>query len=61
MRFPSGLKPNNLLLLAAALAALLLSGSIAGAAAKMSKSDEEAEGLFASTCGFCHSDGGALA
>ena len=46
---------------AAACAALLLSGSISGAATKMSKSDEEAEGLFASTCGFCHSDGGRTA
>jgi mono/diheme cytochrome c family protein len=46
---------------AAACAALLLSGSITGAAAKMSKSDEEAEGLFASTCGFCHEDGGRSA
>ena len=45
----------------AACAALLLSGSISGAATKMSKSDEEAEGLFASTCGFCHEDGGRSA
>jgi mono/diheme cytochrome c family protein len=46
---------------AAACAALLLSGSITGAATKKSKSDEEAEGLFASTCGFCHEDGGRSA
>jgi len=48
---------------AAACAALLLSGSISGAATKTKKSmsDEEAEGLFASTCGFCHEDGGRSA
>ncbi len=46
---------------AAACAALLLSGSISSAATKRSMSDEEAEGLFASTCGFCHLDGGRAA
>jgi mono/diheme cytochrome c family protein len=48
-------------LAAAACTALLLSGSISGAATKKSMSDEEAEGLFASTCGFCHEDGGRSA
>ncbi|HKW52110.1 MAG TPA: cytochrome c [Stellaceae bacterium] len=38
-----------------------MSGSIICAAAKTSKSDEEAAGLFASTCGFCHEDGGRSA
>lgn len=46
---------------AAACAALLLSASISGAARKTSMTDEEAEGLFASTCGFCHEDGGRSA
>ena len=46
---------------AAACAALLWSGSISGAASKRSMTDEEAEGLFASTCGFCHEDGGRSA
>jgi mono/diheme cytochrome c family protein len=48
-------------LAAAACAVLLLSGSISSAATKTSMSDEEAEGLFASTCGFCHEDGGRSA
>ena len=48
-------------IVAAACAALLLSGSISGAATKRKMTDEEAEGLFASTCGFCHEDGGRSA
>jgi mono/diheme cytochrome c family protein len=46
---------------AAACAALLLGGSVSCAAPKTSMTDEEAEGLFASTCGFCHEDGGRAA
>jgi mono/diheme cytochrome c family protein len=44
---------------AAACAALLLSGPTAFAA--KSSSDERAAELFASTCGFCHEDGGRVA
>ena len=46
---------------AAACAALLLSGPITFAAREKSSSDERAAELFASTCGFCHEDGGRVA
>jgi mono/diheme cytochrome c family protein len=45
-------------LLGIAVVACCLAALPALAAKEQVMSDEDAEGLFASTCGFCHADGG---
>jgi mono/diheme cytochrome c family protein len=49
---------------AAALALALTLGAVPSLAAKNDErlmNDQEVEGLFASTCGFCHAEGGRVA
>jgi mono/diheme cytochrome c family protein len=45
----------------AAVAVLLLFAAPGFAAKGKPMTDEQVEGLFASTCGFCHEDGGRVA
>lgn len=47
--------------LAAATALMLSVGSSFPAKASRHYTDDEIEGLFASTCGFCHAEGGRVA